>query len=185
MNPGSGCASGSRPTALAERIADDEHPIYLWITSLAGQDPSARPESGESMISFRPFAIPWVEDIGSNLLVVYDWKRDTLLVDTLGGTHRGVALRPESAAYFVVVDLDTRRAFGSLIPRFLERAIPEVPRLAMALATAEFRPLREEELGGVGDEVLRPAAALSGEGTGRADVSNIKTRPNDIALLSA
>ncbi len=170
--------------ALAERIGDEGHPTYLWITDLAvGADP-ARPAEGEPVIAFRPFALPWANDGGHDRLVVYDAGRDTLLVDTLGGTRQGVALRPDAAAYFVVADLRAREAFGYLIPYFLARAVREVPRLALAMVAAEFRPLRQEELGGIDDAVLHRSGNGPNEES-RQNGTDIDDLRSDIALLSA
>lgn len=161
--------------SLADRRGEDETPIYLWVTDMAGEQ-GARPSPADRILSFRPFVVPWAEaDAPNRHRFVYDAGRDVLLIDLLGGARQGLAMRPDGAAYVVLVDLETLEGFGYLVPRFLGRAILEVPKLAVAMAAAEFRPLRPEELGGLDDAVFRRPPAT-------ADLAELR---REIALLSA
>jgi hypothetical protein len=171
--------------ALAEQIAEEARPEYLWVTSLGGADSLAVVAAEEPLLAFRPSDIPWVSASDPGQRIVYDPQRDTLLLELSGGARRSLALRPDAAAYFVMVDVGAGRAFGYLIPHFLGRAAREVPRLATLLVDAEFRRLRQEELGGVDEVLLRPSRSASNDRTDRQDAVDIRSLAGDIALLSA
>jgi hypothetical protein len=97
----------------------------------------------------RNVSLRWPSDLDPrNLVTVYDRERDVLLLDMTGEGQHGIAL-PRGSFAAVLADVEAGIAFGYLIPRFISHAIRHSPELALLLAAAELRPLREEELGGL------------------------------------
>lgn len=84
----------------------------------------------------------------SDIVIVYDKRRDALLVDFFGGRRRALVL-PVNEYAAVRIDPDTHDLIGYLLVSFLQVGAMNSPVLASALRKAEFRPITEEELGGI------------------------------------
>jgi hypothetical protein len=171
--------------ALADRLSAEGQSVIMQRVGIVGP---ARPEwQGKeiSSINVRQLTPHWAGEIDpEQIVIVYDANRDVLWIDFFGGNARQTAV-PRNGFALVTVNLETKEAFGYIIPSFVSHAVRKVTRLAQILAVAELRPLTTDELSGiepVGQEALDIQPATPARITVKADLDIML---GDIAKLGA